>query len=368
LKRNLGKYLHTAPSADRIERNWRRIALGLRPAPRSLSRTLLAAAAVIALVAVVVLARTPRPASIEGTVLETEGQSETVGLPDGSRIVLGPSSRLLLVNVSRQRVRLELERGTIDVAATHLAGRTFSVGARVLDIDVVGTRFRVEVGPPPSDVQVSVREGRVRVTSRNDAEHPRYLGAGEVWSSHPSPAQSVSAPAVAVQAVPDAGKPHDAPAKPRLPTRFAELYREGRYVDAYTLVADDFTARSHDLGADELFTLAETARLSGHPRDAATAFDALRTRFRANPRAPLAALELGRLDLDELDQPSAAKEALEDAIQLQPDGFFREDADARRIQALEEMGLRAECAAARAQYLDAYPQGSHRTSVARRCH
>jgi transmembrane sensor len=357
-------------SPERIERGWRAIAPHLRHRVAPEGRRMYAIAA-FAVLLVVALVFGPKPWSktptTEGTVIETdEGQTQTVILAEGSRVVLGPSSRLALVNVSADRVRLRLDRGVIDVEATHRAGRTFTITAKQLDIDVVGTRFHVDVGDASGNADVTVTEGRVRVTSQDDLQHPRYLGAGETWSTRGAALMSTaSAPAVAIAST-DAGVPHLAPPRPRLSPKFLGLYHDGRYNDAYALVADEFAARCAVLDADGLFTLAETARLSGHPREAATAYDALRTRFRTDKRAPVAALELGRIHLD-LDEPRAAKAALDDAIALKLDPNLREVADARRIQALEEIGDRAECAEARDLYLGAYPQGSHRASVARRC-
>ncbi len=369
IRRALGRYLKTAPTQEQVDRNWRALSARLRrQRPRRSYALAALAAALLVLLAIAPMWRKPAP-STQGTVIETDsGHTQTVTLAEGSRVVLGPSSRLLLVDVSTQRVRLELERGTLDVDATHREGRTFSVGARKLDVEVVGTQFHVAVGDAPGDVDVSVSRGRVRVVSRDDPSHPRFLAAGESWSTRATLAlPQPSALPVAMQSAHDAGAAHEAPPRPKLGTQFMGLYHDGRYVDAYGLVVSDFEERCDALGADDLFALAETARMAGHPRHAAIAFDALRTRFRTNARAPLAALELGRLDLDDLDDPRAAKDALDDAVALQPDAFFREDADARRVQALEAMGDRSGCVAERDCYLAAYPEGSHRTTVTRRC-
>ncbi len=365
---DFARYLRQTP-ANHIDRGWRQVSARLRK--RTSPRAYALSAFAVLLLAVAIVASKPwsKGPGIEGTALETdEGQTQAVTLVEGSRVVLGPSSRLTLVNVSSDRVRLRLDRGVIDVDATHRAGRTFTISAKQLDIDVVGTRFRVDVGDASGNADVSVTEGRVRVTSRDDPQHPRYLGAGESWSTRAVVSTSSSATHPVALASADAGVPHMAPSRPRLSPKFLTLYRDGHYNEAYALVADEFAARCAALDADGLYRLADTARLSGHPREAANAFDALRTRFRTDKRAPLAAFELGRIELDDLDEPRAAKAALDDAVSLlQPDDPFREDAEARRVQAFEEIGDRAECAAARDRYLGAYPQGSHRGSVAKRC-
>lgn len=57
----------------------------------------------------------------------------------------------------------------------------------------------------------------------------------------------------------------------------------------------------------------------------------------------------------------------DDAIVLQPSAFYRENAEARRIQALEAAGQGAACIEAREGYLVRFPSGLHTTTVARRC-
>jgi transmembrane sensor len=102
-------------------------------------------------------------------------------------------------------------------------------------------------------------------------------------------------------------------------------------------------------------------------RDAERALDTLRKRHRGDPRAALAAFELGRLRLDTLGNPAGAAEALTDAITLAPGASFREDAEARRVQALDASHARAACAAARDAYLARYPKGAHAAVVHARC-
>ncbi|CAN5741227.1 hypothetical protein BH09MYX1_BH09MYX1_31820 [soil metagenome] len=365
----LRRYMETTPTPDRVERNWKTISAAL-PTPKPRRRWVPAFAFAIAAVALLVLLFRPRDLdrnAIDGAVLETaEGQSETLELADGTRLELGSSTRLLLVSVSARDVRLELQRGHLDLQVTHIEGRKFTLAAASsADVEVVGTRFHVDVRGV-NDVEVGVTEGRVRIVRKDDPAHPRFLGAGETWvAKDPLPVASTSASAAPPMVV-DAGHAQPPP-RPHLPPKFVETYRDGRYLDAYSMVADDFDERCAQANADELFLLAEASLLSAHPASAATAFDALRKNYRTDKRAGLAALELGRLRLDELDAPSSAREALEDAIALDPNGNFREDAEARRVQALDAEGRRTDCIDARDRYLAAYPDGLHRVSVTRRC-
>ncbi len=116
-----------------------------------------------------------------------------------------------------------------------------------------------------------------------------------------------------------------------------------------------------------MLELADAARFSGHVREAVTPLDRLRRKFRSDPRAALAAFELGRLRMDSLGDPSGALEAFADAIALAPSGPVREDAQARQVQAFEAVGDTTRCAQARDAYLARFPNGIHATSIRGRC-
>lgn len=113
--------------------------------------------------------------------------------------------------------------------------------------------------------------------------------------------------------------------------------------------------------------MAKDARVHGRARDSAVALDALRKRYRGDPRAGLAAFDLGRLRMDSFGDPRGALEAFNDAIAIAPGAPFREDAEARRVALLDAMGGGAACVAARDAYLARYPAGAHAGVVAKRC-
>jgi hypothetical protein len=81
----------------------------------------------------------------------------------------------------------------------------------------------------------------------------------------------------------------------------------------------------------------------------------------------LAAFELGRLRQDTLHDPAGAADAFADAIVLAPNGPFREDAEARRVEALDAAGRRERCAEAKAAFLARYAAGIHRQRVSTMC-
>ena len=122
-----------------------------------------------------------------------------------------------------------------------------------------------------------------------------------------------------------------------------------------------------DEGPRELFDDAQRARADGRASDAARAFDRLRRSYPRDPRAALSAFELGRLRLDVLGDPRGAEEALRDAMALGPTSPFREDAEARRVEALGRAGDMAGCVAARSAYLARWPEGTYRRAVELGC-
>ena len=111
---------------------------------------------------VVVLLRTAGGRSaglVDDAIVESgpaaDGAEPTsVTLADGSRVDLGASTRARLTSVRRQAIRIDLERGSVEIEATHLEGRTFVVGAGAYEVHVVGTHFAVRRDPGD---QVTVR-------------------------------------------------------------------------------------------------------------------------------------------------------------------------------------------------------------------
>jgi hypothetical protein len=361
-EKSLGRHLPPALDEARLERQVAAIAArtgaGAR-APRVSRRFLIVATvaglgvvSVVALRAVgprrlVVVARPESAvAALAGTTFEAPAGGETVTLGDGSRAVLEPQSRLTLLAVQPELVRVALERGGVDLDVVHADGKQFVVVARSYEIRVLGTRFRVRLGEAAGApaLEVHVTRGRVRVTRVGAGEaEVRVLDAGETWSTAPELAP-VPAPTSMSMSTSTSTSEGAAPARTK-PTGALGAGEDPR----------------------ELLARAEGFRAANEPRAAARLFDALRVRHRSDPRAGLAAFELGRLRLDRLGDARGAAEAFNDALAIAPDAPFREDAQARLVEAYAASGERARCLDARAAYLLRYPRGVHRDKVAARC-
>ena len=335
----LSKHLPPRLTQARLARQWSAVQARAR-SPRSRARWALPIAFAAAAALVVLLVRraptTTAATLVDGTWLESpaSGLAPAVVLADGSRVALGAKSRLRLTSTRANAIRLDLERGRVDVEATHRDARTFVVAAADVEVHVVGTRFSVEDDGP---VRVRVEEGRVRV---HDPDGDRFVSGGEEWAEEARAAPSSTAgneeaPASDGEEAIDAGGAH--------------------------------TSRKAGPDAKSLLDDAQHALAQGHANDAARLFDAIRREHRRDARAGLAAFELGRLRLDALGDPSGAEEAFRDAIRLARDAALRDDAEARRVEALDKMGARPRCVRARDAYLASHPSGVHRTEVASRC-
>lgn len=287
-----------------------------------------------------------------GSALESARDAEsTVTLAEGSRVTLAPSSRATFVDTSPTSIAIELDAGKVDIAASHRDGRTFVVNAHGHRVHVVGTVFSVAIDEQPERrVHVEVREGRVRVTTPQGKE--QLVDAGEAWLGRID--ANVAPPDEAPERLATSQAAEDEPADPVLdePGGATRPKKRGAPAPAER--------------ARELLAQAQAARAAGRTAEAERLLDALRKRHRTDPRAPLAALELGRLRLDGKGDAKGAEEAFRDAIALGPSSPLREDAEARRVEALSRLG-RADCEEAKRAYLARYPRGLHRALVAASC-
>jgi hypothetical protein len=342
--RSLGR--HISPSLDdaRLDRQCAAIATltsSTRPRPphpRFVAAAVATPVICLAIVAfVIVIVRSH-------SVVEAPAGGETITLPDGSRAVLDPRSKLTLIAAGADLVRVGLDRGGVDLDVVHADGKQFVVIAKGYEVRVLGTRFSVRLldAGHSAVLEVKVARGRVRVAREGDTVNVRVLDAGETWSTV-----------------------LDGPALP--PTSFPTPFEVTRTDAPPPATPRVRSATALPDGPKELLSRAEAARASNHPRESAQLLNALRVRYRADPRAGLAAFELGRLRLDRLLDPAGAADALNDAIAIAPDAPFREDAQARLVEAYEAARNRPRCLDARLAYLTRYPHGVHREKVALRC-
>lgn len=341
--RALSDHVRTRVDEPRLARQWANISDGLAKPRRATIRYFALPAVAIAIILAIVVAR-PWRSSPEPAVA---GGGEVLDLPDGSRVVFERATRLSVVSAAPERIHLALEVGSVEIEATHRDGRSFVVSTAGHDVVVVGTHFIVRNEPVNGRhlISVSVQRGRVRVDGPSGS---RMLDAEQSWTATvdaTTAASPASAPTASAAATDSTIEVSD------IPVPSATASAAARPIE----------------GPRELLSRATEARRAGRHREAAAAYDALRKRHRTDSRAGLAAFELGRIRLDALGDPAGAAEALTDAIALSPNASFREDAEARRVDAFDAMGDHARCMESRAAYLSRYPSGIHGRRLGQLC-
>jgi outer membrane protein assembly factor BamD (BamD/ComL family) len=126
-------------------------------------------------------------------------------------------------------------------------------------------------------------------------------------------------------------------------------------------------ARPAPADASTLLARASAARQAGKLPEAVAALERLLRQHPNDERAGCAAFLLGRIQLDTLGDARAAVESFSFAAAHPGSGFFPEDAEARRVEALAKAGQMTECAAARDRFLAKYPSAARAASIRGAC-
>jgi transmembrane sensor len=285
-------------------------------------------------------------------------------LTGGSTLHLEPGAHLETEENTGRVVVFNLRRGraTFDIAP--LRHELFRVRASEVDVDVIGTRFTVEHGE--HEVIIEVERGLV-VVGGEPVSGERRLSPGQrlvvnletpsmqgVAAGQELPVPSDTTPETELRSEESSARP-----------RWHALARERSFDEAYELLGAGGLARETERAVtpDQLFALADVARLSGHPRDAISPLERLVASFPTDRRAALAAFTLGRIHLDTLGEPELAGRAFARSLQLGPPPSLREDARARIVEAHARAGDRIGARRAAMEYLELYPSGRHAARV-----
>jgi len=318
-------------------------------------------------------------------------------LTDGSFVALGHGARLDVLENDGRALVTHLAQGEAHFDVQPGGPRRWTIECGAAAVEVVGTRFAITRAE--GRVRVAVEHGIVLVRGEGVADHVRRLTDGEtldVGAASPAPSAPVetalSAPALnpSPTALPPAPPnlaftpPHTAPS-PSLPPKpspgdasmhvpspsaaaptWRDLAQQGDYAQAYAMLGPDGIGRVTQSGAtDELLSVADVARLSGHPRDAVAPLRRIVDEHAGEPGAAVAAFTLGRLELDALDDPPGAADAFARAIAIGiPQGLL-EDAYARLVEARARAGDASGAARAADAYRERFPHGARAAAVER---
>ncbi|MBI5526627.1 MAG: tetratricopeptide repeat protein [Deltaproteobacteria bacterium] len=144
------------------------------------------------------------------------------------------------------------------------------------------------------------------------------------------------------------------------PPAWKDLYSKGRYTDA---LADaerlGFEVLLSTHGADDLWSLANTARYAKRPDMAVRALVALRKRFSEVPHAKTAAFLLGKIEFENNNHPAEAAAWFRTFLGEEPDGSLSAEAMGRLIDACLRSGQKAEARDTARRYLAKYPRGAY---------
>jgi hypothetical protein len=335
------------------------------------------AAVVGALIGFAALPRAFAPAPVASSAPMNEPAAAAIEAPqqlslvDGSRLVLSTGTRARVLAMRSDEVRVRLERGQVDCEVAPDRGRRFIIEAGGFEVVVTGTRFTVvaEAGAgSASDVAVSVERGSVQVWEASQ-RLLASLGAGQRWASE-RPAGLIEPPDAGLEAAPHVAASHraassaasSAPAASAGAASRADSSRAGSGAPRAAA-----TAPAPRSDASTLLARASAARRAGHLPDAVAALERVVLDHPRDERAGYAAFLLGRIQLDSLGDARAAVESFSFAAAHPGSGFFQEDAEARRVEALARAGRRPECADARDRFLAKYPRAARATSIRRVC-
>lgn len=354
------------PKAKVLEQ-WAGIDARLDAADRSRRRrpALVAGGAFTLAIAAAALFWVSRPAApLAGATFVTTEHPQRVALADGSSIVVAPESRVRPCDGSS--ACFVVEQGGAEFEVTPRGdGAPFVVRAGDVSVTVVGTRFTVTERERDgrSETTVEVAHGVVEVRVGDGTA--RRLGAGERFVmafGEPGP-EPVTAPETpASEATPAPETP--APTEPETTSARERISHPGGPRGDGAHEDEGEPGEDGPSGADRLFAEARAARAADDLDEAARRYAALLDAYPRDPRAGLAAFELGRLRMDSLHDPRGAIAPLTRALES---ASHREDALARLARAHDALGDRARCAEARERYLREFEGGAHAAAVRALC-
>jgi len=292
----------------------------LRPA---IGLGILGAAAAAAVVLAVY--RAPRPAGTT-TATTAAAPARAVVLADGSEVA--PDDAATAIEIGEQtaeRTVVRLPSGAARFRVRHDSKRLFRVDAGAIQIDDLGTVFRV-AHEAAGRIRVAVSEGRVAVLPATGVRVELGAGDERVFSA--------TAPTEAPEA-----------AGPALPAGGGSVRGQPR-----ARLADD---------PAELLAAADVARRAHDPRAAVAPLRRLVERYPKDPRAPSAAFTLGWVLLTDLNRPREAAAAFAVAERIAPRGALAEDAAARVAEAWHNAGEAGRASEAARHYERMYPTGRY---------
>jgi transmembrane sensor len=370
-----------------IQRMWRNVSMLRRSVPpiREVAVWVAIAAAVFIGSFVVFDRLFPAASAVEGARLlyadgreieEMEAGTEEDGalqeeFDDGSRVELAPTALLSPLENGPHAVAFLLERGRVRFLVRAHGPRRWSIECGLATIEVVGTRFALSRSP--SHLHVEVEEGVVLARGERVPDRVQKLVRGSVLDidANPSPLDAVEPAVPAPVSLPSLGAavaPPRSTTSPSPSSRVEETERTEAKADTPRIPPREAPHPSDELPAEpqhrderpvDLLAQADEARVRGDYKTAAEILERFVIDHPDAVTAPAAAFTLGRIRMEQLDQPQAAASAFEQAMKLGVPIALREDCTAYLADAAHNAGDDALARRAAADYLARYPEGRH---------
>ncbi|MCA3016170.1 MAG: FecR domain-containing protein [Myxococcaceae bacterium] len=315
----------------------------------------------------VTAAGTPLPSTIVGALAFSDGSSVSLEPGTHAEVVANQASKLTLL--------MRDGRGRFEVNPQ--SHRQWVIETGVASVEVLGTIFTVE--RRADGVRVAVERGVVLVRSQGLPDHLQRVEAGaEVFApaatvgvsppSAPVPLEPspVVEPPVEPPAVEHRHFPVKAVASQRATSEsspvdaerpdWREPARRGDFVGAWALLGPRFAERLAAADKPALLLMADTARATARPAEAAAALGRVLER---DPDDTVVAFTLGRLELEHLQRPAEAAAHFERVAAASPPSPLRYDALVRRVEALAAAADHSTALAVARDTIALFPAGAH---------
>lgn len=371
----LRKSIAAKQDPQRVHRMWRVIEASQYATTFSsrIRLPLLAGSGIV--VSVVVLALLFWPKTMPGPLRMQQGeilpsaivatQTTLSRFSDGSFLRAEAGSEVKLVENTSKSVRFELQKGALRFDIVPGGPRVWRVDCGKVAVTVLGTAFVVK--KESAFISVEVERGAVLLTGDAVTVGEKKLSAGE--SIRIEIEADIEKEIKEIEATPPSsplGAPQTRIDRNRNAPRASwRLHAEvGDYDEAFErLGSSGVTAiAKSSKDVNELFKLADVARLSGHPLSAVEPLEKIIEKFDQNPQAGLAAYTLGKLFLERLSSPDKAVAAFDKALALGIPAALREAALVKKIKALFLLD-QTKAKTRAAEYLIIYPNGNYRAQV-----
>jgi hypothetical protein len=345
-----------------------------------------------------------RSGAVGERLVASEGGPLALRFSDGSQVTLPPHAQAHVDALDPHGATVALEGGTVDVSVIHRAKTHWSVRAGRYTIRVTGTKFSAGWDRKTDTLTVTMREGSVEVTGPGMKAPARVVGgqrlrANDVTVDHPGdePEVVVEDGTVAAAPAPEAAAPSAEPAAPpvaavaeseeaaqrapSVPSREVEhkasharhaaaptlvaandsgwraLYKDAHYAEGLAAAEregfEEICARG---GVEDVINLGELARLAHNYNRAELAYRAANRRFNSPPRAVIA---LGRIELDQHNNPAAAARWFDEYVKRFPHGDLAKEAAGLLLESRVKAGDNAGARDAAESYLKHFPDGPY---------